>query len=165
MYVCTYIHIIHYLCVYVYIYSRASDNVQSPDISSQIKYMLGQIKFVRLTLVMEILLNVQKKMNVRTIFNPYHKHCYRCICMHMYVRTYINYICTVTKHDIYACIYVSKVYFMLQPAQQSIILMLRQQVKELTKQNLSLESRNDSLTQEQKQLLDEIEFLRKPKVG
>ena len=63
------------------------------------------------------------------------------------------------------CIYVSKIHFMLQRVQQSIIIMLRNQVKELTVEIVSLKSRNDSLTQERKQLLDQIEFLRKPKVG
>ena len=40
-YLCTYIHIIHYLCVYVWLLIIASHQT----FSSQIKHMFGQIKF------------------------------------------------------------------------------------------------------------------------
>ena len=70
----------------------------------------------------------------------------------------------VDRHDIFVYIYISQVYFMLQSTQGKIIQSLRKQKEDLIEQNNSLRSRNDSFTKEKKQLLDQIEFLRQPKV-
>lgn len=67
---------------------------------------------------------------------------------------------------------------MLQPAQRNIIQSLRQKNrdfmeqitslesknKDFTEQITSFQSRNDSLIKERKELLNQIEFLRHPKV-
>ena len=44
-------------------------------VSGQIKHMCGQIKIGQTNLSMEVLLSLQKKINVQTIFSPYNKHC------------------------------------------------------------------------------------------
>ena len=86
---CTLCHCIPH-CV-VYVMSRAYNNGQSSDISGQLWHLTDQTKFDQTNLLYIINGEVNecnRKTNVRTIFNPYHKHCmslYTPLCGVRYV--------------------------------------------------------------------------------
>ena len=90
---CTYISLSScmYKLIHTHIYIRAYDNGQSPDIYFPAKLIVCPAKSnlarqIFYTLSIKILWSLQKKMNVQTILNPYHKRWY----VHTYIHTNIN---------------------------------------------------------------------------